>query len=175
MNYFKSICVTLLSGSMLFAGKAATQSQGFDATDFLAAKEVTRAATTTVPPELLSAWTHTDWKTGYGFFNPDRVDQFAYSNQDPVGWREEYLFRADGSISIRFTSRWIFPGAMPKRYVLRRGGSTCKTTSFSLITQPPTSARRTGATGRTILRDARISLPHHAFSNGAWRETAMVQ
>src|SRR6516165_3844059 len=52
MNYFKSICVTLLSGSMLFAGKAATQSQGFDATDFLAAKEVTRAATTTVPPEL---------------------------------------------------------------------------------------------------------------------------
>jgi hypothetical protein len=39
----------------------------------------------------------------------------------------------------------------------------------------PVRSGTTGATGRTILTDARISLPHHAFSNGAWRETVMVQ
>jgi hypothetical protein len=111
MNYFKAICTTLLSCSiLLFAGKAAAQNQGFDATDFLA-KGGARAATTNVPPELFSAWTHTtDWQMGYGFFHPDRVDQFAYSNQDPVGWREEYLFRADGSYQHRFYKSLDIPG-----------------------------------------------------------------
>jgi len=117
MNYFKAICTTLLSGSILFPSKAAAQNQGF-ATDFLAAQGGARTATTNVPPELLSAWTHTDWQMGYGFFNPDRVDQFAYSNQDPVGWREQYLFRADGSYQHTFYKSLDIPGCDVK--TLRR-------------------------------------------------------
>jgi hypothetical protein len=100
MNYFKAICTTPLIGSILFAGKSAAQKQGFDASDVLAAKGGTR--TTNAPPELLSAWKHTEWQMGHGFFNPDRVDQFAYSSQDPVCWRKEYLFRADGSYQHTF-------------------------------------------------------------------------
>ena len=118
MNYFKAICTTLLSGSILFAGKAAAQNQGFDATDFLAAKGGARTATTNVPPELLSAWTHTEWQMGHGSFNPERVDQFACSNQDPVGWREEYLFRADGSYQHTFYKSLDIPGCDAK--TLRR-------------------------------------------------------
>jgi hypothetical protein len=118
MNYFKAICTTLLSGSILFAGKAAAQSQGYDATDFLSAKGGAQKATTNVPPELLSGWTHTEWQMGDGSFNPDRVDQFAYSNQDPVGWREEYLFRADGTYQHTFYKSLDIPGCDAK--TLRR-------------------------------------------------------
>jgi hypothetical protein len=50
-----------------------------------------------VPPELIGVWMHTDWQAGYGHFDPDRVDQFNYNNQDPVGWRDGYRFFPDGS------------------------------------------------------------------------------
>jgi hypothetical protein len=110
MNYFKAACTTLLSCSiLLFAGKAAAQNQGFDVADFRA-KGGARTATTNVPPELFTAWTHTDWQMGYGFFNPNRVDQFAFSNQDPVGCREEYLFRSDGSYQHTFYKSLDIPG-----------------------------------------------------------------
>ena len=68
------------------------------------------AAAAGIPPELVGAWTHTEWQANYGHYDPDRVDQFDYRNQDPVGWRDAYRFFADGSYQHAHFASLDIPG-----------------------------------------------------------------
>ncbi|MBV9082180.1 MAG: hypothetical protein JOZ62_05860 [Acidobacteriaceae bacterium] len=63
-----------------------------------------------IPPELVGAWTHTEWQAGVGHYDPDRVDQFDYRNQDPVGWTDSYRFFADGSYQHSYFKSLDIPG-----------------------------------------------------------------
>jgi hypothetical protein len=74
-----------------------------------------------IPPELVGAWTHIEWQANDGHYDPDKVDQFDYRNQDPVGWTDAYRFFSDGSYQhAHFTSLDI-PGCDAKTLRQERG------------------------------------------------------
>ena len=86
-----------------------------------------------VPPELIGVWMHTDWQAGYGHYDPDRVDQFNYNNQDPVGWRDGYRFFGDGSYQhVHFASLDI-PGCDVKTLRRESGAVIFRGQSITLI------------------------------------------
>jgi hypothetical protein len=65
---------------------------------------------TGIPPELVGAWTHIEWQANYGHYDPDKVDQFDYRNQDPVGWTDAYRFFSDGSYQHAHFASLDIPG-----------------------------------------------------------------
>jgi len=69
-----------------------------------------RAGGAVIPPQLVGAWTHTEWQMGHGHFDPDRADQMGYRNQDPVGWRDAYRFFSDGSYQHAHFKSLDIPG-----------------------------------------------------------------
>jgi hypothetical protein len=67
-----------------------------------------------IPPELVGAWTHIEWQANYGHYDPDKVDQFEYRNQDPVGWTDAYRFFSDGSYQHAHFASLDIPGCDAK-------------------------------------------------------------
>ena len=67
-----------------------------------------------MPQQLIGAWTHTEWQAGFGHYDPDRVDQFDYHNQDPVGWTDAYRFFPDGSYQHAHFASLDIPGCDAK-------------------------------------------------------------
>jgi len=74
-----------------------------------------------IPPELLGAWTHIEWQANYGHYDPDKVDQFDYRNQDPVGWTDAYRFFSDGSYQHAHFASLDIPGCDAKILRQERG------------------------------------------------------
>jgi hypothetical protein len=65
---------------------------------------------TEIPAELVGAWTHIEWQANYGHYDPEKVDQFDYRNQDPVGWTDAYRFFSDGSYQHAHFASLDVPG-----------------------------------------------------------------
>jgi len=68
------------------------------------------AGAAAIPPELVGAWTHIEWQANYCHYDPDKVDQFDYRNQDPVGWTDAYRFFSDGSYQHAHFASLDIPG-----------------------------------------------------------------
>ena len=72
------------------------------------------AAGAEIPAELVGAWTHIEWQANYGHYDADKIDQFDYRNQDPVGWTDAYRFFSDGSYQHAHFSSMDIPGCNVK-------------------------------------------------------------
>jgi hypothetical protein len=94
MKYSRSTCLAALCGVMTSLLSAAGH----------------RSTSSAMPPQLVGAWTHTEWQAGVGHFDPDKIDQFDYRDQDPVGWTDAYRFFDDGSYQHAHFASLDIPG-----------------------------------------------------------------
>lgn len=98
MNYSRVTCMAALWGMVISTPNSPAQSGGAAG----------------IPPELVGAWTHIEWQANYGHYDPDKVNQFDYRNQDPAGWIDAYRFFSDGSYQHAHFASLDIPGCDAK-------------------------------------------------------------